>query len=45
MQVVRGSLEVNGRRLDAGDAAALTGENALALSSGEQAEVLVFDLA
>jgi redox-sensitive bicupin YhaK (pirin superfamily) len=45
VQVLRGSLDVNGRRLDAGDAAALSGETALALSAGDKAEVLVFDLA
>jgi quercetin 2,3-dioxygenase len=45
VQVVRGSLDVNGQRLDAGDAAALTGEPSLRLSHGDAAEVLVFDLA
>jgi redox-sensitive bicupin YhaK (pirin superfamily) len=45
VQVVRGSVDVNGQRLDAGDAAALTGESSLRLSRGAAAEVLVFDLA
>ncbi len=45
VQVVRGSVEVNGKRLSAGDAAALTDEKSLSLARGEQAEVLVFDLA
>jgi quercetin 2,3-dioxygenase len=45
VQVVRGSVDVNGHKLASGDAAALTGEKSLALSAGENAEVLVFDLA
>jgi redox-sensitive bicupin YhaK (pirin superfamily) len=45
VHVARGSLEVNGQRLDAGDAATLDGETRLALAGGRQAEVLVFDLA
>ena len=45
VQVVRGSLDVNGQRLSAGDAAALSGEKSLSLANGDNAEVLVFDLA
>jgi hypothetical protein len=45
VQVVRGSLDVNGKRLASGDAAALSGEKSLSLSAGDNAEVLVFDLA
>jgi quercetin 2,3-dioxygenase len=45
VHVVRGSVSVNGNPLQAGDAAKLTGESAVELSQGEQAEVLVFDLA
>jgi redox-sensitive bicupin YhaK (pirin superfamily) len=45
VQVVRGSLDVNGKRLATGDAAALSGEKSLTLSGGGDAEVLVFDLA
>jgi redox-sensitive bicupin YhaK (pirin superfamily) len=45
VHVVRGQLQVNGRRLNAGDAAALSDEAKLVLSDGEDAEVLVFDLA
>jgi hypothetical protein len=45
VHVVRGSIDLNGRKLDAGDAAALVDERSLRLSDGEQAEVLVFDLA
>ncbi len=45
VHLVRGSLEVNGERLQAGDAAALAGESEVRLSAGQDAEVLVFDLA
>jgi len=43
VHVARGSIEVNGRRLGAGDALK-TDERSLALSGGENAEVLLFDL-
>lgn len=43
IQVVRGSLIVNGRVLVAGDGAAITDEM-ITLTNGEQAEVLLFDL-
>ncbi|WP_284616449.1 pirin family protein [Aquabacterium humicola] len=43
--VARGHIDVNGQRLNTGDAAALRNETALALANGEGAEVLVFDLA
>lgn len=45
VHVARGSIEVNGTRLDAGDGATLVGEAQLELARGEGAEVLVFDLA
>jgi hypothetical protein len=45
VHVVRGSVDLNGKRLDAGDAAALVDERLLRLGDGKQAEVLVFDLA
>jgi redox-sensitive bicupin YhaK (pirin superfamily) len=45
VQVVRGRLEVNGQVLGAGDALGLEGESRLDLGRGENAEVLVFDLA
>ena len=45
VHLVRGSLTVNGEALRAGDALALAGEALLHLHSGDQAEVLVFDLA
>ena len=42
--LVRGALQVNGQALIAGDAAMLQAESSLALSQGQDAEVLVFDL-
>ena len=45
VHLVRGSLHVNGQRLQGGDAALLQGELAIHLTQGEDAEVLVFDLA
>jgi redox-sensitive bicupin YhaK (pirin superfamily) len=45
VHVVRGRLAVNGRALQAGDALALEGETRLRLTDGQQAEVIVFDLA
>lgn len=44
LQVARGSLVVNGQRLDEGDAATANNE-ALVLGDGALAEVLVFDIA
>lgn len=43
--LVRGLLEVNGRRISAGDAVMLEHESKITLTKGEDAEVLVFDLA
>ncbi len=45
VHLVRGRLSVNGQALNAGDAAMLSNEAALELSCGQEAEVLVFDLA
>ncbi|AKJ30434.1 pirin family protein [Caldimonas brevitalea] len=45
VHVARGSISVNGTPLDAGDAAKLQGESVLSLAQGQQAEVLVFELA
>ncbi len=45
VHVVRGALRVNDRALKAGDAARLEQEEQLVLEGGEDAEVLVFDLA
>jgi len=44
VHVVRGAIEVNGTKLEAGDAARLENENRVALANGRDAEVLVFDL-
>lgn len=44
VHLVRGSLQVNGQQLAAGDAALVAQESRLALAQGEAAEVLVFDL-
>jgi redox-sensitive bicupin YhaK (pirin superfamily) len=43
--LVRGQLQVNGQPLSAGDAVMLQAESTLNLSQGQNAEVLVFDLA
>jgi redox-sensitive bicupin YhaK (pirin superfamily) len=45
VHLVRGELDVNGKKLVAGDAAKLEDEAALTLANGRNAEVLVFDLA
>jgi len=45
VHLVRGALQVNGRQLEAGDALLLEGENGIELARGNDAEVLVFDLA
>ncbi|MEY8876896.1 MAG: pirin family protein [Leptothrix sp. (in: b-proteobacteria)] len=45
VHLARGSLRVNGRALQGGDALALYGETRLTVDAGSQAEVLVFDLA
>ena len=45
VHLVRGELDVNGQKLNPGDAALLADESKLILSGGKNAEVLVFDLA
>jgi quercetin 2,3-dioxygenase len=45
VQVARGKITVNGQALGAGDGAAVSGEETLALEATEAAEVLLFDLA
>ena len=45
VQVLRGRLRVNGHALEAGDGLALQDEERLSVAEGEDAEVLVFDLA
>ncbi|MFM8547537.1 MAG: pirin family protein [Betaproteobacteria bacterium] len=44
VHVARGALRANGQRLEAGDAAKLSGEPLLVLDGALEAEVLVFDL-
>ncbi|MEJ6022697.1 pirin family protein [Ramlibacter sp. PS4R-6] len=44
VHVVRGEVEVNGKKLVGGDAAQLEKESQVTLSAGRDAEVLVFDL-
>ncbi|MGQ0836391.1 MAG: pirin family protein [Gammaproteobacteria bacterium] len=45
VHVARGSVHVNGTKLDAGDALKLSGVRAVTLDRGREGEVLVFDLA
>ncbi|MEZ5660327.1 MAG: pirin family protein [Burkholderiaceae bacterium] len=45
VHLVRGTLEVNGMRIQGGDAVLLENESRIVLSQGGDAEVLVFDLA
>jgi redox-sensitive bicupin YhaK (pirin superfamily) len=45
LQVLRGGVTANGRRLEAGDGVATVEEAALTVASDEGAEVLLFDLA
>lgn len=45
VHLVRGTLQVNGQMLHAGDALRVQDEDRLTLSDGDDAEVLVFDLA
>jgi hypothetical protein len=44
VQVIRGSVELNGQTLHAGDGAAVSQEERLRLTGEREAEVLVFDL-
>lgn len=45
VQVARGTVALNGRKMEAGDGAAASGEEELAIAGVEPAEILVFDLA
>lgn len=45
LHVAQGSIDVNGERLNAGDAAMFDGESHLSLQHGQGAEVLLFELA
>jgi len=44
VQVTRGSVTLNGKRLEAGDGAAISEEKSLELAGVKEAEVLLFDL-
>jgi len=44
VQVARGSIDLNGEKLVHGDGAAISGEEALTLTTSDSAEVLLFDL-
>ena len=44
LRVARGAITANGTALEAGDALSITDSEALSLSGGRDAEVLVFDL-
>ena len=45
VQVIKGSIEVNGSPLQPGDGAAISDEKAVVLKATQLAEALVFDLA
>lgn len=45
LQVVKGVVELNGQKLNAGDGAAVSEERALAIRAGDDSEVILFDLA
>ncbi len=45
VQVARGSVKLNGTKLDAGDGAAISAEKTVELTGVENTEVLLFDLA
>lgn len=44
LHVAKGSIDVNGNRLSAGDAAMMAEEASIQITNGEQAEILLFDL-
>jgi redox-sensitive bicupin YhaK (pirin superfamily) len=45
LQVARGAVELNGKKLTQGDGAAISGETKLTIKGIDEAEVLLFDLA
>ena len=45
LQVARGAVELNGKKLNQGDGAAISDEKRLTIQGSEDAEVLLFDLA
>ncbi|HXG58634.1 MAG TPA: pirin family protein, partial [Thermoanaerobaculia bacterium] len=44
IQVAAGTIDVNGTKLEKGDGAAIEQEESLAITAGEDAEILLFDL-
>lgn len=45
LQVVKGTVELNGNKLDSGDGASISEESALTIRADDDAEVILFDLA
>lgn len=45
LQVLRGNILLNGQGMDAGDAAAISGESELKIETSEVGEIMLFDLA
>lgn len=45
LQVVKGAVELNGEKLDAGDGAAVSEESTLTIRASDDSEVILFDLA
>ena len=45
VHIARGSVQLNGQTLEAGDGASLTDADTLKLTNGDQAELLLFDMA
>ena len=45
LQIARGAVELNGRKLSQGDGAAISNEKRLTIRGSEDAEILLFDLA
>jgi redox-sensitive bicupin YhaK (pirin superfamily) len=45
LQVARGTVELNGKKLSAGDGAAISDEQAITIEATDPSEVLLFDLA
>jgi hypothetical protein len=45
LQVVKGAVELNGNKLNAGDGASVSEESALTISAVDDSEVILFDLA
>jgi hypothetical protein len=45
LQVIKGTVRLNGNKLDAGDGAAVSEESALTIQAEDDSEVILFDLA